>query len=377
MTIQHRPEIMDLQPYKPGKPIADVKREYGLSHVVKLASNENPLGYSQHVGEAIRQSLDQLSLYPDGNCTELKNALAAKFGLKPSQILPSGGSDEMVDMISKAYISPGDEVIVADVTFPRYISTAKMMGGTPVVVPLKDFAYDLDTMYQAITDKTKIIWLCNPNNPTGTMFGEKVLLDFLDKVPKHIMVIYDEAYNEYVTRDDYPREAYTLIDHYSNILVMRTFSKIYGLAALRVGYTMANEEIITALNKIRNPFNVSSIAQAAAIAALADQEFVQQAYNLNKEGKEYIYQAFGEMGITYAPSEANHIFFNCQYDTQEIFSELQKRGIIIRPMFGTYARVSIGTMEENQLFICTLREVFTLLEAKQEAACSCSGCTCK
>ncbi|WP_300304483.1 histidinol-phosphate transaminase [Anaerosolibacter sp.] len=377
MTIQHRPEIKDLQPYRPGKPIADVKREYGLTHVVKLASNENPLGYSDQVGEAIRQALDHLSLYPDGNCTDLKNALAAKFGLHPSQILPSGGSDEMVDMISKAYVNPGDEVIIADVTFPRYISTAKMMGGTPVVVPLKEFTYDLESMYEAITDKTKLIWLCNPNNPTGTMFGEKALLEFLDKVPAHIMVIYDEAYNEYVTREDYPKEAYKLINDYPNVLVMRTFSKIYGLAALRIGYTMANEEIITALNKIRNPFNVSSIAQMAAIAALSDQDFVAKAYRLNQEGKEYIYHAFDEMGITYASSEANHIFFNCQYDTQKIFSEMQKRGVIIRPMFDTYARVSIGTMEENQLFVHTLKEVFTILEAKKESACGCDCCTCK
>jgi histidinol-phosphate aminotransferase len=191
------------------------------------------------------------------------------------------------------------------------------------------------------------------------------------------MVIYDEAYNEYVTRDDYPKEAYKLINEYPNVVVMRTFSKIYGLAALRVGYTMANEEIITALNKIRNPFNVNSIAQLAAIVALSDQDFVAKAYCLNKEGKEYIYQAFDNMGITYASSEANHIFFNCQYDTQDIFSEMQKRGVIIRPMFGTYARVSIGTMEENQLFIRTLKEVFTVLETKAESACGCNCCTCK
>lgn len=375
MAIQHRTEIADLQPYKPGKPIDDVKREYGLTHVVKLASNENPLGCSPKAMEAIRQALDSLSLYPDGNCTELKNALAAKFGLKPSQVLPSGGSDEMVDMISKAYVNPGDEVIVADITFPRYIATAKMMGGIPVVVPLKNFTYDLDAMYHAITSRTKLIWLCNPNNPTGTMFGEKALMEFLDKVPQHIMVIYDEAYNEYVTREDYPQEAYRLIDKYPNIVVMRTFSKIYGLAALRVGYTIAREEIITALNKIRNPFNVNTLAQKAAIAALEDQDFIQRAYVLNKQGKEYLYGAFDQMGIPYAPSEANHIFFNCRYDAQEIFEELQKRGVIIRPMFGTYARVSIGTMEENQLFIETLKEVFNILETKKEAACPCCcGC---
>ncbi|KAB3533588.1 histidinol-phosphate transaminase [Alkaliphilus pronyensis] len=357
MTVKFRPEIKDLVPYKPGKPIKDVKREYGLTEVIKLASNENPLGSSPKAKEAIIKCAEELNLYPDGNTTDLKEALAKALGIKPSQILPSSGSDEMVDQISKTFINSGDEVVMADVTFPRYLSTAIMMGGTPVVVPLKDFTYDIDAMEKAITDKTKLVWLCNPNNPTGTMFTEKKLLDFLDKVPKDVVVVYDEAYNEYVTRDDYPKNSLPLLDKYPNIIIMRTFSKIYGLAALRVGYTIAAEEIIENINKIRGPFNVNTAAQMAAIAALEDQAFVKESYRVNKEGKEFLYATFDEMGIWYAPSETNHIFIDAKKDCQEVFVELQKRGMIIRPIFKTYIRVSIGTMDQNKKFIELLKEV--------------------
>lgn len=357
MPITFRPEIKDLVPYKPGKPIEDVKREYGLSDVIKLASNENPLGFSKKAKDAIMKSLEELNLYPDGNATDLKEAIARKLGLKSNQILPSSGSDEMVDIISKTFVNKGDEVIMADVTFPRYLSTTIMMGATPVTVPLKDFTYDLDAMKKAITDKTKLIWLCNPNNPTGTMFTEGALLDFLNQVPKDVVVIYDEAYNEYVTRDDYPKNSLSLLDKYPNIIIMRTFSKIYGLAALRVGYTMASEEIINQLNKVRGPFNVNSVAQIAAIAALEDDDFIKESYRINKEGKEYLYQCFDEMGIWYAHSETNHIFIDVKKNCQAIFTALQQRGMIIRPMFDTYIRVSIGTMEQNQRFIELLKEV--------------------
>ncbi|SCZ05733.1 histidinol-phosphate transaminase [Alkaliphilus peptidifermentans] len=357
MTLKFRPEIKDLVPYKPGKPIEDVKKEYGLTEVIKLASNENPLGSSPKAKEAVVKSVEELHLYPDGNSTDLKEAIANFFGVKATQVLPSSGSDEMVDQISKTFINHGDEIIIADVTFPRYLSTAIMMGGTPVVVPLKDFTYDLEGMKKAITEKTKLIWLCNPNNPTGTMFTEKELLDFLNAVPKNIIVLYDEAYNEYVTRDDYPKNSIPLLDKYPNVIIMRTFSKIYGLAALRVGYTIASEEIIENINKIRGPFNVNTSAQMAAIAALEDQDFLKESYRVNKEGKEYLYKAFDDMGIWYAPSETNHIFLDAKKDCQEVFTELQKRGMIIRPMYKTYIRVSIGTMDQNKKFIELLKEV--------------------
>ena len=357
MGITFREELKDLTAYKPGKPIEDVKREYGLEKVIKLASNENPLGCSKKAIEAIKNALDNLSLYPDGNATLLKDSISKKLDISVEKITLSSGSDEVIDQISKTFINKGDEVIMADITFPRYIATTKMMGGIPKIVPLKDWTYDIDGMLSAITDKTKLIWLCNPNNPTGTMFTKDKLYNFLKNVPDDIVVVYDEAYNEYVTRDDYPRNVLSLLDKYPNLLVLRTFSKIYGLASLRVGYTLASEEITENINKIRGPFNVNTLAQAAAIAALHDEDFIKESYDLNKKGKEYLYEEFNELDLEYAPSETNHIFVNVGIDANEIFTKLQKRGMIIRPITGTWIRVSIGTMEENQLFISLLKEV--------------------
>ncbi|SDL27512.1 histidinol-phosphate transaminase [Natronincola ferrireducens] len=359
MTITFREQIKDLTPYQPGKPIEDVKREYGLNEVIKLASNENPLGSSPEAKKAINSMLDQLNLYPDGNATDLKEAIAKKFGIKPTQVQPSSGSDEMVDLVAKTFLNEGDEVILTNLTFPRYMTTTKMMGATPVVVPLKNFTYDLEGMKEALSKKTRLVWLCNPNNPTGTMFTEADLLDFLDTVPKHVIVVYDEAYNEYVTREDYPHNSLKLLEKYPNLIIMRTFSKIYGLAALRVGYTIASEDILMNIDKVRGPFNVNTLAQVAAIAALNDEDFLQKSFEVNKEGKEYLYKVFGEMGLWYAPSETNHIFFDTGKDCGEVFLELQKRGIIIRPMYNTYVRVSIGTMEENKKFIANLKEILS------------------
>lgn len=357
MSINIRPEIKDIVAYKPGKPIEDVKREYDLDKVVKLASNENPLGSSEKVKEVIKNSLDNLSIYPDGNATLLKEKLSNKLGVSSDEILPSGGSDEMIDLISKAYINENDEVIMADITFPRYIQTTNIMGGTPIIVPLKDFTFDLEGIVSKITHKTKIIWICNPNNPTGTMITEKEFVDFLDKVPENVLVISDEAYREYVTREDYPHDTIKLMKKYSNLLVMRTFSKAYGLAGLRVAYTVGNKNILENINKVRGPFNVNSLAQLAAMAALEDEDFLKESYELNLEGKEYLYSEFDELGFSYAPSETNHIFVNVGKNGQEVFVEMQKKGVIIRPMMDNFIRVSIGTMEENKLFIEKLKEV--------------------
>ncbi|NLM03539.1 MAG: histidinol-phosphate transaminase [Clostridiales bacterium] len=359
MSILFSNRIKDLKPYVPGRPIDDVKKEYNLEHVIKMASNENPLGCSPKAKEAIEKTLDKFNYYPDGNATALKEAIAEKFGLKIEQIQPSSGSDEMIDSISKTFLDKGDEVILADITFPRYMSTTKLMGATPVIVPLKDFTYDLEGMKKAVTDKTRLIWLCNPNNPTGTMFNEDILVSFLESIPQNIIVVYDEAYNEFVTRDDYPYNSYKFLDKYPNLIILRTFSKIYGLAALRVGYAFASKEILENIDKVRGPFNVNTLAQVAALAALEDDEFLEKSYILNKEGKEFIYNNFKDLGLWYLPSETNHIFFDTGRDANKVFIELQKRGVIIRPMFDTYARVSIGTMEENRIFIEKLKEILT------------------
>ncbi|NLV89372.1 MAG: histidinol-phosphate transaminase [Tissierellia bacterium] len=357
MSIQFREEIKNIQPYKPGKPIEDVKREYNIQKVVKLASNENPLGCSPKVKEAIIQALDKLAIYPDGNNTDLKNLLAKKHSVEVDNILPSSGSDEMIDLIAKTFINKDDEVIMADITFPRYMQTTIMMGGTPVIVPLKEFTFDLDGILEKISPKTKIIWICNPNNPTGTMITEKDFVEFLDKVPPYVLVVSDEAYREYVTRDDYPFNSIELTKKYENLLVMRTFSKAYGLAGIRVAYTVGHKEVLQYINRVRGPFNVSSLAQVAAMAAIEDDEFLKKAYDTNLQGKNFLYEEFDRLSLHYVPSETNHILVDVGRDGQEVFMELQKRGVIIRPMTGNYIRVSIGTMEENRFFVENLKEV--------------------
>jgi histidinol-phosphate aminotransferase len=358
--VTARQELIDLSPYQPGKPMDDVKREYGLKEVIKLASNENPLGCSPRVKDAMGEIIDIFQLYPDGNCTALKEALAQKFNISTKEVMPTSGSDEMVDLIAKTYINKDDEVIMANITFPRYITVTKMMGAIPKIIPLKNLKYDLEAMAVAITNKTKLIWLCNPNNPTGTYFSEDELINFMNKVSKDTLVVYDEAYNEYVTTNDYPKNSIDLFRQFPNMLIMRTFSKIYGLASLRIGYTIAREEILTNIDKIRNPFNVNTMAQIAAKAALQDQDFVAKSYMVNKEGKEFLYQEFEKLGLKFAPSEANHIWVDTGMDGILVFNEMQKRGVIIRPMPGTNIRVSIGTMEQNKVFIDKLKEVLNM-----------------
>lgn len=357
MNLEFRKELRDLVPYKPGKPISDVKREFGLSDVIKLASNENPLGTSQKAKDAIIDALDSLHIYPDGNCTDLKSEIAQTYGLLPSQVLPSSGSDEMVDQLAKTFICDGDEIIMASVTFPRYKSTAIMMGGIPVVVPMKDFTHDLDAMMEAITEKTKMIWICNPNNPTGTMIPTHQIVKLLEMVPENIVVALDEAYREYVTRDDYMMDSEKLLERHNNLVILRTFSKAYGLCALRVGYTLANIDIIKEINKVRGPFNVNTLAQVAAIAALKDHDFIKKSYDLNVKGKDYYYKEFDKLNIEYYNSETNHIFLDVNEDAFEVFEKMQSRGVIIRPIFDTYIRISIGTMEENKRCIEVLSKV--------------------
>lgn len=355
--IKFREEIKDLVPYKPGRPIADVKKEYNLDSVVKLASNENPLGCSPDCVKAIEDAIKSLEIYPDGNCTVLKEEISKKFDISPKNIAISSGSDEMIDIISKIFIDKGDEVIMSDITFIRYIDTTKLMGGIPVVIQPKDWKYDLEGILHSITEKTKLIWLCNPNNPTGTIFTEEELKNFLLKVRKDIVVVYDEAYSEYVESSDYPKNSLKFLDEYENLIILKTFSKAYGLASLRVGYSFASENIISGVNKVRGPFNVNSLAQAAAVAAIKDDAFIEKVYKTNIEGKQFISSEFDKMNIEYVPSEANHIFFTLNKDANEVFVEFQKLGVIIRPIIDRWLRVSIGTSEENNAFIDALKKV--------------------
>lgn len=361
MQISYRKELDNIPVYKPGKPIDDVKRELGLKDVVKLASNENPLGCSPKVKDAVLKALEEINIYPDGNCTLLKEAIAKKFGVATDMVLPSCGSDEMIDLIAKTFINKGDEVVMADITFPRYSITSQMMGANIRQVPLKNMRFDVEGFKKAVTANTKIVWLCNPNNPTGTFITEAELLDLLEAVPETTLVVYDEAYNEFVTHKDYPRDSIKLLNKYKNMIAMKTLSKAYGIAGLRIGYTIGDPAIMGLINKIRNPFNVTLVTQAAALAALADEDFLRLTVENNNAGKAYLYEEFKKIGIEYVETETNHIAFNIKSDADAAFNELLKKGVIIRPIAGlnpnTWLRVSIGTPAENRTFIEALKEI--------------------
>lgn len=361
MQVKYRKELESIPVYVPGKPIDDVKRELGLKHVVKLASNENPLGFSPRVKEAVVKALEEVNLYPDGNATLLKEAIAGKYGVSTEMVLPTCGSDEMLDLIAKTFIGKGDEVVMADITFSRYAATSQMMGAVIRKVPMKNLAYDMEGFMKAINKNTKVVWLCNPNNPTGTIFSEKELLALMEVVSPETLVVYDEAYNEFASHPDYPKDSIKFLKSYDNLLILKTLSKAYGIAGVRVGYTIGHPELISAINRIRNPFNVTLLTQAAAIAAINDAEFLEKVVANNAEGKKYIYEEFDRMGMEYAKTEANHIIFNAGKDSSEVFNAMLRKGVIIRPIAGfsqnTWLRVSIGTMEENREFIKALKEV--------------------
>ncbi len=346
-------------PYVPGKPIEEVERELGVSNIIKMASNENPLGPSTKVMDAIKGYLQKLSLYPDGNAYYLKQALAEHLGVTDKNIICGNGADELITFSGMAYLNPGDEIIISHPTFSEYEFAARVMDATPVRVPSVDFCHDLPAMLAAITERTKIIYVCNPNNPTGAMLTHAELADFMKQVPPHILVVMDEAYYEYVTDLAYARSIEFLKEGY-NVLIFRTFSKIYGLAGLRVGYGLASEEIIADINTVREPFNVNAVAQVAALAALKDQEHMKAVQAANTQGRDYLAKEFERMGLSYVPTQANFIFVEVGVDSKALFQKLLQQGVIVRTgdIFGypQHIRVSFGTEEQNKRFISTLEE---------------------
>jgi histidinol-phosphate aminotransferase len=359
--LRHRKIIEKLQPYIPGKPISEVKKELGLTHVIKLASNENPLGSSPKAIQAVKEWTENMAIYPDGNCTDLKDALASRLNLDTAQLLVGAGSDEIVELITQTYINPGDNAIMGCPSFPRYQTVTGIMDGDIIEIPLtQDYRLDLQAFLDNITKNTRIIWICNPNNPTGTIITHEEQKAFLEKVPSDILVVLDEAYYEYVQCDDYP-ESTQLLDEYDNIMILRTFSKVYGLAGLRVGYAISCKENINYLNRVRGPFNVNAAAQVAALAALYDRDFVQKSVKNNQEGKRYLCQCFDNMGIEYIPTYANFIMVKVNRNSKELFNQLLLKGIIIRSgdIYGMddWIRLTVGTPEENRQFIAALKEM--------------------
>ncbi len=358
--IEYRTCIEPLSPYVPGRPIEDVKREFKLDKVIKLASNENPLGCSKKAIAAVIESLNEGALYPDGSCGKLRERIAAAMNIQKDQLIFGAGTDEVISLIGKLFINPGDECVTAEVTFSQYAASVLSMGGTMVYAPMKNHGYDLEAMLQKITDKTKLIFIANPNNPTGTMLSAQQIDKFIQKVPSHILVIFDEAYAEFVKDESYPKTL-EILKKYANTMLLKTFSKAYGLASFRVGYGIARPELIAQMEKIRNPFNVSVQGQVAALAAFDDQDFVEETVKANQEVLAYCCKVFDELGLFYIPTYANFIMVDTKRDSRVLFQELMKRGYIIRPgaAFGmdTFLRITIGTREEMEGFFEQLRQV--------------------
>jgi histidinol-phosphate aminotransferase len=358
----HREQILAIKPYVPGKPVEEVERELGISGVIKLASNENPLGPSPSSVAILREMADKVATYPDGNCYYLKNALAESLGVLPANLIVGNGSDEVIKLIAEAFLNDGEETIMADPSFSEYDFATKIMGGKTIPVPTKNLTHDLDAMAAAVTEKTKLIFVCNPNNPTGTKVGKAETDAFLDKLPQGIITVFDEAYFEYVTDEDYP-QTLDYVHAGRDVIVLRTFSKIYGLAGLRIGYGVAKPELLGLLSRVREPFNVNMLAQAAALAALGDNDHVLRSRELNNEGKVYLGGEFDRLGLPYMPTHANFFWVQIKADCQQAFSKLMRRGVIVRTgdIFGhpDVIRVTIGTPEQNRRFIAALEEVLT------------------
>jgi len=360
-VIKPREFIEKIKPYKPGKPIEEVVRELNLKcEVIKLASNENPLGTSPLAIKAMRKALRETFLYPDDNCFYLKNALAQKLNISPDEIIVGNGSVEIIPLIALAYLNPEDSAIVGRGAFIWYKIAVNIAGAQLIETPMNNYRHDLKAMAKAIQKNTKLIFMDNPNNPTGTMVTKKELEEFLKEIPDNILVVMDEAYREYIDDPDYP-DSLNIFKRIKNLLILRTFSKIYGLAGIRLGYGIAQKEIITNLMKLRINFNVNRVSQAAGIAALDDDEFVKKSKIVNNEGKKFLYDAFKKLGLFYLPTYANFIFVDFPKDSQIIYEALLKKGIITRTIkeygFPNALRITIGTEKQNRRLIKALKEV--------------------
>ena len=347
--------ILSLSPYQGGKPISELQRELGLDHVVKLASNENPLGPGPKALEAIQLASSEISRYPDGNGFELKRAIAEHLSVLADGITLGNGSNDILELVARAYVCQAeDEVVFSQYAFVVYPLVTQALGATAVVTPANDFGHDLDAMLASITDNTKLIFVANPNNPTGTLLSDDVIYAFLSKVPSSVIVVLDQAYIEYLDTTDL---SIGWLNEFDNLIITRTFSKAYGLAGLRVGYSISNPEIADYLNRIRQPFNVNHIAQSAATAAIFDEAFLVRSVIANKNGLLQLSQGFKRLGLSYIPSHANFIAVKVT-DTGVTYQKLLEKGFIVRPVeMQGYLRVSVGTRNENETFLDALKSV--------------------
>ena len=363
-----KPEVRSLTPYEPGKPIEELERELGISGAIKLASNENPLPPSFAVLEAIRDALASLNRYPDGSGFHLREALAKRHGVVPDQILLGNGSNELIELLVRVFMRVGEEVVMPTPSFVVYPLITQGAGGRKVEVPVREWRLDLPAMARAITDRTRLLFIANPNNPTGTIVTAEEVRAFMADVPERVIVVFDEAYFEFAQGPDFPDSLGYLRDE-RKVVILRTFSKIASLAGLRVGYALAAAECVSLMNRIRQPFNVNSLAQVAALAALGDDEHIRRSVALVEQGKHELYQAFESLGIPYVPTRANFVLVRVPH-AASIYQALLHDGVIVRPMggfgLGSALRITIGTPDENARLIEALRRVLKSVGGEME-----------
>ncbi|MEW5904373.1 MAG: histidinol-phosphate transaminase [Pseudomonadota bacterium] len=351
--------IRSIAPYQPGKPISELERELGITGIVKLASNENPLGASAAAVAAMQEAIKTIALYPDGNGFELKDALVKRYGVAHANITLGNGSNDLLELAARAFLAPGDKVVYSAHAFAVYALATQAVGATGISVPAIEYGHDLDGMLQAAkANQAKIVFIANPNNPTGTYLSVAALEGFLNALPADILVVLDEAYNEYLPEDK-RYDSVSWLQRYPNLIVTRTFSKAYGLAGLRVGYALAHMQVTDMMNRVRQPFNVNSVAQAAAVAALRDVSFVKRTFELNQRGMQQITEGLVRLGLRYIPSYGNFVAFHIG-DAKGAYRRLLELGVIVRPIenydMPGWLRVSIGLESENAKFLSALEK---------------------
>ena len=357
--------VKGLSPYEPGKPISELEREYGVRAAIKLASNENPLGPSVQAVEAAIAAMNELARYPDGNGFALKQSLAEQLDVEPERITLGNGSNDVLDLIARTFAGDKREVVYSAYAFAVYALVTQAVGAAAVVTPACEWGHDLNAMLRAVTERTRLVFIANPNNPTGSWVDAQSLERFIDALPKHVLVIVDEAYAEYIDLPDYPN-CIAWVDRYPNLIVTRSFSKAYGLAGLRVGYSVSHPEVADLLNRVRQPFNVNSVALAAARAALYDSEHLKRSVEVNRHGMRQLTAAFERMGLNYIPSAGNFVSVDVGQPATEINEGLLRNGVIVRPVasYGmpSHLRVSVGLERENRRFLTALQKVLPRVE---------------
>ncbi|HPD18891.1 MAG TPA: histidinol-phosphate transaminase [Candidatus Goldiibacteriota bacterium] len=348
--------IFNITPYVPGKPIEEVEREYKVKNVVKLASNENPLGPSKKAINAVEKKLKDVNLYPDSSVYYLRNSLSKRLEISGDMLMFGNGSNELEQLLAEVFVNPGEEVLFSDLSFVVYPIVTEIVSGKAVIVPHKDFRHDIDGFIERMTNKTKLVFLCNPNNPTGTIITKNEFEKFMNSINHRTIVVLDEAYFEYVNCREFP-DGVQYLKKYPNLIVLRTFSKVYGLAGLRIGYGIADRDIVDLIDRVRAPFNVSLPAQIAADAALKDKIHIKNTLKTNNDGKKFLYAWFKKLDVDFIETYANFIFVKFKCNSSEIFEKLLKKGIIIRPQRGNYARITIGTRKDNLKLINALKNI--------------------